>query len=66
MTAMDFTVEEINMIAIYKEDTITATMKQFASAYPHMDTDMKAIVSRRLSIFVNESGDFGNLQPHSP
>ena len=41
------------MIAIYKEDTITATMKQFASAYPHMDTDMKAIVesvSRKLAM----------------
>ena len=28
--------------------------------------EKEAIVSHRLSIFVDESGDFGNLQPHSP
>ena len=26
----------------------------------------EVIVNHRLSIFVDESGDFGNLQPHSP
>jgi len=53
MTALDFTVEEINMIAIYKADTKTATMKQIAAAYPHMDIDMRAIVegaSRKLAM----------------
>jgi len=53
MTALDFTVEEVNMIAIYKADTKTATMKQIAAAFPFMDTDMRAIVegaSRKLAM----------------
>ena len=52
MTIIDFTVEEVNMIAIYKADTLTVTLTQIADAVPDMDADMRVIVrsvSRKLA-----------------
>jgi hypothetical protein len=36
---MDFTVEEINLIAMYKEDTAAGTLARIAAALPDMDAD---------------------------
>jgi hypothetical protein len=39
MIIFDFTVEETNLIAIYKADTRTATLARIAAALPDMDAD---------------------------
>ena len=43
MTIGLFTVEEINLIAIYLGDTRTETIMQLAEAIPYMDEDMITI-----------------------
>lgn len=43
MTIFDFTVEEINIIAIYRVETRAATLELIASAYPFMDEDILTI-----------------------
>ncbi len=43
MIIMDFTVEETNLIAIYKEDTAAGTLARIAAALPDMDADMRTI-----------------------
>jgi len=45
MLIMDFTVEEINLIAIYKADTKSATLTGIISALPHMASDMLHIAA---------------------
>ena len=52
MSIIDFTVEETNLIAIYKADTRTATLMQIAAAFPDLDSDIQAIAesaSRKLA-----------------
>lgn len=39
MSIMNFTVEETNLIAIYKEDTAAATLARIAAALPDMDAE---------------------------
>jgi len=49
---MNFTVEEINLIAIYKTDKLSATIDQISEALPDMDSDMRVIArsaSRKLA-----------------
>jgi 3-hydroxy-3-methylglutaryl CoA synthase len=43
MTIGNFTVEEINLIAMYLGETRTDTIMQIAEAVPHMDDDMITI-----------------------
>jgi len=43
MSNILFTVEEINLIAIYKADTLAATLALIADALPDMDADMRVI-----------------------
>ena len=48
----NFTVEEINLIAIYLGETRAATISQIAAALPYMDREMQSIAesaSRKLS-----------------
>jgi len=45
MTIFDFTVEETNLIAIYKAGTKTATLTLIAAALPDMDADMREIAA---------------------
>jgi len=52
MFIMDFTVEDINLIAIYKAETLEKTLARIAAALPDMDEDMQTIaesVSRKLA-----------------
>jgi len=53
MSIMNFTVEETNLIAIYKEDTAAATLAQIATALPEIyDEDIITIAesaSRKLA-----------------
>ena len=52
MFIMDFTVEDINLIAIYKAETLEKTLARIAAALPDMDEDMRAIAegaSRKLA-----------------
>ena len=52
MSILDFTVEEINLVAIYKADTSAATLAEIAAALPDMDNDMRIIAqsaSRKLA-----------------
>ena len=52
MSIMDFTAEEINLIAIYKEDTAARTLARIAAALPDMDEDILTIAegaSRKLT-----------------
>jgi len=47
-----FTVEETNLVAIYKADTSAATLARIAAALPDMDNDIWAIAesaSRKLA-----------------
>ena len=57
MTMLDFTVEEVNLIAIYKDETKIATISRISEVYPHMDEDMKDIANnaaRKLSVMTEE------------
>ena len=45
MSIYNFTVEETNLISIYKADTRTATLMEIAAALPDMDGDMRAIAN---------------------
>ena len=52
MFIMNFTVEEINLIAIYRAQTNEKTLARIAAALPDMDGDMKIIAesaSRKLA-----------------
>jgi len=52
MSIMDFTVEEINLVAIYIADTKAATLAGIAAALPDMDGDIRTIAesaSRKLA-----------------
>ena len=52
MSIINFTVEETNLIAIYKADRRTATLMQIAAAFPDMESDIQAIAesaSRKLA-----------------
>ena len=52
MSFMDFTVEEINLVAIYVADTKAATLTEISAALPDMDGDMRTIAesaSRKLA-----------------
>jgi len=53
MSIMNFTVEETNLIAIYKEDTAAATLARIAAALPELyDEDIITIAesaSRKLA-----------------
>ena len=44
MSILNFTVEEINLIAIYKADTLAASLLRIAATLPDMDADMLPIV----------------------
>jgi len=43
MSIITFTVEEINIIAIYRADTLGATLTRIAEASPYMDEDILTI-----------------------
>lgn len=52
MSIMNFTVEETNLVAIYKANTPAATLARIAAALPYMDEDMRVIgesTSRKLA-----------------
>ena len=57
MCIMDFTVEEINLIAIYNADTKAETLQRIAAALPFMDDDMRTITesaTRKLTALSSE------------
>jgi len=43
MTIIDFTVEEINLAAIYKAETKAATLSKIAAALPFMGEEMQTL-----------------------
>ena len=45
MTIMDFTVEEINLIAIYKSDSKKKTVYRLHDMYEFMDDEMQLIAT---------------------
>jgi hypothetical protein len=50
---MSFTVEEINIVAIYQEDTQAATLARIAAALPDMDEEIRTIAesaSRKIAV----------------
>ena len=52
MLYFSFTVEEINLIAIYRAETAAVTLALIAAALPDMDEDMRTIAenaSRKLA-----------------
>ena len=52
MNYFTFTVEEINLVAIYRADTSAATLARIAAALPDMDGDIRTIAesaSRKLA-----------------
>ena len=52
MFIMDFTVEEINLVAIYRAETLEKTLARIAAALPDMDGDIRTIAesaSRKLA-----------------
>ena len=52
MSIMNFTVEETNLIAIYKAGTLAAALAEIAAALPYMDGEFKTIAgnaSRKLA-----------------
>ncbi len=62
MSIMNFTVEETNMIAIYKEKTQRATLFNIAGAYPDMDRDMRLIAESAYNKLAELNGpDFDAL-----
>jgi len=52
MFIMDFTVEEINLVAIYRAETLEKTLARIAATLPDMDEDIRTIAesaSRKLA-----------------
>ena len=52
MFIMDFTVEEINLVAIYRAETLEKTLARIAAVLPDMDGDIRTIAdsaSRKLA-----------------
>ena len=45
MNMLDFTAEEVNLIAMYGAETKEATISNISGDYPDMDEDMKMIAS---------------------
>ena len=43
MTILNFTAEEINLIAIYKAETLEETLERIDVALPDMDAEMRTI-----------------------
>ena len=43
MLIMDFTVEEINLVAIYRAETLEKTLARIAATLPDMDWDILTI-----------------------
>jgi len=43
MTIFDFTVEEINLIAMYRTETLAATLGQLTAAFPDMEGEIGEI-----------------------
>jgi hypothetical protein len=59
MTIFDFTVEETNLIAIYKADTRAATLARISAALPDMDADFVPIAgSAGAKLRTMSDGDF--------
>jgi hypothetical protein len=59
MTIFDFTVEEANLIAIYKAATRTATLARIAAALPDMDADFVPVAgSAAMKLRAVSDGDF--------
>jgi hypothetical protein len=42
---MDFTVEEINLVAIYKADTKASTLASISAALPYMDRETRSVAN---------------------
>ena len=66
MTILDFTVEETNLIAIYKDGTKAATLQNIADALQHMDDEMRGLAesaTRKLAALA--SGEFEAI-PFTP
>jgi hypothetical protein len=56
MTILDFTVEEINLIAIYRNESKAKTIMRLNNSFPYMDAEMKEIATsaaRKLSAMTN-------------
>ena len=45
MPILDFTVEEINLVAIYKADTIASTLANISVALPYMDRETRSVAN---------------------
>jgi hypothetical protein len=59
MTIFDFTVEETNLVAIYKDDTREDTLARIAAALPDMDADFIPIAeSAAAKLRAMSDGDF--------
>jgi hypothetical protein len=43
MIILNFTVEQINIIAIYKADTLGESLNNISDAFPYMDDDILVI-----------------------
>ena len=57
MSNIDFTVEETNLVDIYLDKTLAATLAGIAAALPDMDGDFKAIAqsaSRKLATLTEQ------------
>ena len=66
MKMWEFTVEEINMIAIYIAESRSKTIFRLHDAYPLMDEDMLEIATssaRKLSIMTDAEFELANFLP---
>ena len=66
MYIWEFTVEEVNMIAIYVAETRAKTIFRLHDAYPLMDDDMLEIATssaRKLSIMTDAEFELANFIP---
>ena len=45
MPIMDFTVEEINLVAIYKSETTASTLASISAALPYMDRETRSVAN---------------------
>jgi len=66
MKILEFSVEEINMIAIYEAETRRDTIFRIHDAYPLMDEDMQEIANsaaRKLSGMTDEEFELTDFIP---
>ena len=63
---LDFSVEEINLIAIYKADTIASTLANISDALPYMDRETRSVAKNSMRLLSRLTEQEYSATPFTP